>query len=181
MKAIASLALLLALAGCGIVERVLQPSAASSGAAVDELADYLARLRGMNEARLASEAATQRQNAARHPGTTTRLKAAIALTLARPADETEVLTLIEPVLHGDSATRQAQGMASFLQAIALERRRMRESAAGASARLKDERRALEVQKQRADALQERAAQLQQKLDALSELEKSLSDRGSPNR
>ncbi len=43
MKAVACLALLLALAGCGVVERALQPSASPSGPAADELADYLAR------------------------------------------------------------------------------------------------------------------------------------------
>ena len=70
-------------------------------------------------------------------------------------------------------------MASFLQAMAGERRRLRESAAASGTRLREERHAREVEKQRADALQERAAQLQQKLDALSDLEKSLSDRPTP--
>jgi hypothetical protein len=57
-----------------------------------------------------------------------------------------------------------------------ERRRLRESAAAANAKAREDRRAADAQKQRADGLQERAAQLQQKLDALTELEKSLSDR-----
>ena len=67
-------------------------------------------------------------------------------------------------------------MASFLLLQAAERRRLKEGVAAAGSRLRDERRAHEAQKQRADALQERAAQLQQKIDALTELEKSLSDR-----
>jgi hypothetical protein len=72
-------------------------------------------------------------------------------------------------------------MASFLHTMAGERRRLRESAAAANARLREERKAVDAQKQRADTLQERAAQLQQKLDALTELEKSLSDRPISNR
>ena len=58
-------------------------------------------------------------------------------------------------------------MASFLHIQMVERRRLRESAA--------------AQKQRADQLQERVAQMQQKLDALGEIEKSLSDRSSKGR
>jgi len=54
-------------------------------------------------------------------------------------------------------------------------------AATAGARLRDERKARETEKQRAEAMQERAAQLQQKLDALTDLEKSLSDRSTPTR
>ncbi len=70
-------------------------------------------------------------------------------------------------------------MASFLQGIAHERRRLKESAAAAGAKLRDAQRARDNEKQRAEALQERAAQLQQKLDALTDLEKSLSDRPTP--
>ena len=65
-------------------------------------------------------------------------------------------------------------MAAFLHALAAERRRLRESAATAQGRLRDERKAAEAQKQRADALQ-------QKLDALTDLEKSLADRAATGR
>ena len=54
-------------------------------------------------------------------------------------------------------------------------------AAAARTALRDERRTFEAQKQRAESLQERVAQLQQKLDALTELERSLSDRQAPTR
>ncbi|HUQ28434.1 MAG TPA: hypothetical protein VM051_07565, partial [Usitatibacter sp.] len=101
------------------------------------------------------------------------------VSLLPQADEAELLALVEPVAKRD-APAPVKAMASFLQAQALERRRLRESAASARATLRDERRALEAQKQKAETLQERAAQLQQKLDALTELEKSLSDRQNPN-
>jgi hypothetical protein len=47
--------------------------------------------------------------------------------------------------------------------------------------VRDERRAQEQLRSRADSAQERAEQLQQKLDALTALEKSLSDRQPASR
>src|SRR5262249_40591914 len=112
----------------------------------------------------------------RDPGDIARVKAAMALSVSYQTDEGEIISLVEPVLRRDSGDPGTRAMASFLHALASERRRLRESAAAAGKKLPEERRAAEAQKQRADALQEKAAQLQQKLDALSELERSLSDR-----
>jgi hypothetical protein len=177
---IALAALALALAGCATLERWLPKGLvegpASTSVAGSGLAGYLASLRGLGEAQLAAEAGRQREAAAREPGDAAKVKAAIALSLAPHADEAEVLALVEPVAARASAPAEVRGMASFLQALALERRRLRESAAAAGTRAREERHAREVEKQRADTLQERAAQLQQKLDALSDLEKSLSNR-----
>jgi chromosome segregation ATPase len=176
LPGVAILALLLA--ACSALDSAA-PGLARAGegrAAADELALYLGELHGMSEARRASEAARQRELAARTPGDVARVKAALALTLVPHADDAEILALVEPVAAGGKTPEEVRAMASFLQAIATERRRLRESAAAAGTRLREERRAREQEKQRADALQERAAHLQQKLDALSELEKSLSDR-----
>ena len=82
--------------------------------------------------------------------------------------------LVDPVAKKDNGDRDLRAMASFLQVVANERRRLKESAAAAGVRLREERRLNEAQKQRADALQ-------QKLDALTDLEKSLSDRPTPSR
>lgn len=192
---------LLAGTGCSTVERLLSaplafPARATSPApatppapvtlpaavsrveqsTADELVDYAGRLRGLSESALAAEVARQRQAAARDGSDVARLKVAIGLALSAQADESEILTAVDPIVRRDGSDAQARAMASFLQVIAHERRRLKESAAAAGVRLRDERRALESEKQRAEALQERAAQLQQKLDALTELEKSLSDR-----
>ena len=91
----------------------------------------------------------------------------------------EVALAAEAADGGNSSERRE--MASFLHSLAVERRRLRESAAAAEKSLVAERKAGEVQKQRADALQERVAELQQKLDALSEIEKSLSERQAKGR
>jgi chromosome segregation ATPase len=91
--------------------------------------------------------------------------------------------MMEPVARKAGVDDDVRAMASLLLVQSAERRRLKEGVAAAGGKLRDERRAHEAQKQRADALQERAsqlqeraAQLQHKLDALTELEKSLSDR-----
>ncbi len=146
-----------------------------------EVVTYLARLRSMNDSAITRETARARQALARSATDLNRLRLAMALTLSAQSDEGEILGLVEPVARKDSAPHDVRAMASFLHVVASERRRLKESAAASNTRLREERRAVEAQKQRADSLQERATQLQQKLDALTELEKSLSDRQVPNR
>lgn len=191
MKAVAVLVVALALAGCAQMEKVFAPApdATSSAAAparsslrrsaADELVSYLARLKNMNEGAVNAEAARQRQAAQRDTNEVGRIKAAMALVVAGQAEEADVLALVDPLARAGDADVRA--MASFLQGIAHERRRLKESAAAAGAKLRDAQRARDSEKQRAEALQERAAQLQQKLDALTDLEKSLSDRRNSQR
>lgn len=143
----------------------------------DELLAYLARLRSLDEAGLALETGRQREFARREPSNLANLKVALALATAPQAEEADILALLEPLLR-EGATRDADvvAMASFLHVVVLDRRRLKESAAAAGLKARDERRAHETQKQRADSLQDRNALLQQKLDALTALEKSLSNR-----
>jgi hypothetical protein len=184
---LAAYGLLAAATACQMIDRIAPtteappPVPGAARTAADELVAYLARLRGINEAGLAAEVARQRQFAATDPTDLARLKAALALSLSPQAEESDILTLVDPVVRKENADPDARAVASFLQALAMERRRLKEGATAARTGLQSERRALEAQKQRADALQERAAQLQQKLDALTALEKSLSDRPPPSR
>jgi hypothetical protein len=180
----------LAAAGCSLLAPPVAPGAAPepsiaarlfTRSSADELVAYLDRLRGMNEGALESELTRQRQAMVRGADDLTRVKTALVLTLARPAEEGDILTLVDPVARKASGDADVKAVASFLQVLANERRRLRESATAAGTKLREERRATEAQKQRADALQERATQLQQKLDALTEIEKSLSDRQPPSR
>jgi hypothetical protein len=178
-----SLLAMVALAGCAAVEKALPEAlgtrprepAPTTGT---ELVAYLSRLRGMNERSLAQEATRQRELSRSAPSDLSQVKIAIALSLAPQSDESEILALVEPVVRHEGTEDDLRAMASFLHVQASERRRLKESAAAAGVRLREERRATEAQKQRADAQQERAAQLQQKLDALTEIEKNLSDRQS---
>jgi hypothetical protein len=166
----------LLLGACALPDRPAAPaetrqtSASASTPGAADLVAYVARLRGLNDAALAAEAARQRRDA----GDVARVKAALALTLSLQADEADILALVEPVAKKDNGDRDVRAMAGFLQVVALERRRLKEGATAAGNRLRDERRLHEAQKQRADALQ-------QKLDALTDLEKSLSDRPTPTR
>lgn len=152
-----------------------QPTKAPTPA--DELVAYLARLRSLDEAALAAEAARQRDFTRQSPSDLNRLKVALALAAASQSEEGEILALVEPLARETSNTDpDVRAMASFLHGIGVERRRLKEAAAAAGKASQGDRRAFETQKQRADSLQERNAQLQQKLDALTNLEKSLSNR-----
>ena len=181
------------LAGCGYLDRLepreeprppapvpVQAPAPGRVSAGGELVAYLARIRDLGEKPLAVETSRQRE-VARTQGELETVKLGLALSLSPAADEAEIIALLDPVARKPTADDDVRAMASFLLVQAAERRRLKEGAAAAGSRLRDERRATEVQKQRADALQERATQLQQKIEALTELEKSLSDRQVPTR
>ena len=166
-------AIALVLAGCATMGKAPEapaPPAVATAAApspvrstADELVAYVAHIRTLPENALPAEASKRK----REPGDVAKLKAAIALSFSSQADEAEIIAIVEPV-EKRATDRDVKAMAGFLQALSVERRRLKESA---TARLRDEHRAAEAQRQRAEALQ-------QKLDALSALEKSLSDRTS---
>jgi hypothetical protein len=145
--------------------------------AADELVAFLARLRTLDEAGLALEASRQREFARQDASDLNRLKVALALAANPQSEDADIVGLVEPLLKETPQTdADVRAMASFLHSIVVERRRLKEGAASAGNRARDDRRAFEAQKQRADKLQESNAQLQQKLDALTNLEKSLSNR-----
>ena len=140
---------------------VMPAPAGAARSSADDLLAYMARVRAMPEPALAAEVARHRKES----GDLSRVKAALALAVSPQSDEAEILALVEPV-EKRAGDRDVKAMAGFLQVMALERRRAKESSA---ARLRDEHKALDAQRQRAD-------DLQQKLEALSALEKSLSNR-----
>ena len=187
MKALAAICACAAmLSGCSMFDapkpegegaRGSEGAAAAHPSSADELVNYLARLRSLSDGALAAEAARFRAGS----GDMAQVKSALALSLSTQADEAEILALVEGPAKRESGDRDVRAMASFLHAMTLERRRLKESAASAGTRLRDERRALELQRQRAESLQQRAEALQQKLDALTDLEKSLADRQPPPR
>jgi hypothetical protein len=176
VKRAAALIALALLNACAAVDRIAPAGEAAASTAVGEgstageLLAYLARLRNMGESALNAEAARRKREA----GDLARVKTALALSLSPQADESDILALVDPIARKESADRDVKAMASFLQVLATERRRLKESAAASAVRLRDERRAHDAQKERAEALQ-------QKLDALTDLEKSLSERPDPSR
>lgn len=169
-------------AGCAplmppAVSTSMAPPPPRGPTAADELVAYLARLRTLDEAALAMEASRQREFARQDASDVNRLKVALVLAANPQAEDNDIVGLLEPLLKETPQTdADVRAMASFLHGMVVERRRLKEGAAAAGNRARDERRAFEAQKQRADKLQEGNAQLQQKLDALTDLEKSLSNR-----
>jgi hypothetical protein len=150
---------------------------ANAPTTADELVAYIARLRVLDEPALAMETTRQREFARHTPTDLARLKLALALAAAPQAEESDVLALVDPLARaGGTKDADVLAMASFLHGMLVERRRLKESAAAAGTKAREDRKAWESQKSRADTLQERNAQLQQKLDALTDLEKSLSSR-----
>jgi hypothetical protein len=172
----AALLATIGLAACATFDPPSQPPAPASAAptaaksSAEELIAYLARIRTLGESALAAEAARQKREA----NDLARVKAALALSLTVQSEESDILALVDAPARKENIDADVRAMASFLQTLATERRRLKESAAAAGVRLRDERRAYEAQKQRAETLQ-------QKLDALTELEKSLTDRQVPSR
>ena len=145
-------------------------STAGAPTYAEDLLAYLGRLRTLNESALGAEAARMKRDAS----DVARVKAALAMTLSTHGDDAEILELVEPVARRPAADRDVRAMAALLSAMANERKRLRQRAAAAAGELREERRAVETQKQRAEALQ-------QKLDALTDLEKSLANRDTQAR
>jgi hypothetical protein len=183
----AALAAGVLLSACSALESLVVPAPGATTATAmrdpdvrvttgGELVAYLARIRDLGERALAAETTRQREAARASGAELESVKLALAMSLAPGSDEGEIAALMEPVSRKQTIDDDVRAMASFLLVQSAERRRLKEGVAAAGSRLRDERRAHEAQKQRADALQERAVQLQQKIEALTELEKTLSDR-----
>ena len=136
----------------------------------EDMVAYVGRIRTMNETALGAEAARMKRDAS----DLARVKAALALSLSPQSDEAEIMDLLEPVTRRTNADRDVRAMASFVQAQAVERRRLKQRASAAAGELREERKLSESQAQRAE-------QLQQKLDALTNLEKSLAERETRTR
>lgn len=186
MRRAAPLLLALGIAGCAVdVGAPRAPAAQPPPSTAERLLASLGRLRALDEAALAAEVRRARQSAEGAPDDFARVEAAMALSLAPAADEAEVLALVAPLLREEApASAELRAMAGFLQGQAIERRKLRDAAATAQAKAREDRREAQSQRTRADAQQERADQLQLKLDALTNLEKSLSKRrpaNDPNR
>jgi len=151
--------------------------AAPAAHTADRLLASLARLLALDEAGLNAEIARRRAELATNPGHQARVETALAVAMAPAPDDELVAALVAPVLAAfPPAEPDLRAMAGFLQGLATERRKLRDGLAAASAKSRDDRRESQAQRLRADAQQERADRLQAKLEALTNLEKSLANR-----
>ena len=177
MRRAALFAAVLAAAACALQEPAPTRSAGASTASAPAgaLVDYLRQLEALSPQAREAETARARELALRDGTTAARTRAALALSLEPEPDDATILSLLEPVVASEPEGSEVRVVASFLHAMASGRRRLRESADTAGSKLREEHRAREAEHGRAETERVRAAELQQKLDALSELEKTLSD------
>jgi hypothetical protein len=151
--------------------------AAPAPRTADRLLASLARLLALDESGLAAETARRRGELATSPTDIARVEAALAVAMTPSPDDAAVLALVAPVLAAfPPAEPELRAMAGFLQDMASERRKLREALAAAGAKSREDRREAQAQRLRAEAQQERADRLQAKLEALTNLEKSLANR-----
>jgi hypothetical protein len=174
-------ALALLVAGCVATTTAPEPSRTPAPAPqpspADRMVASLVRLKSMDDVALATEVSRTRSEADKGGNDLANLEAALALLAWPTGEDAEILARLAPVLRDSPpAAPEVRAMAGFLQGWVLERRKLRESAASAAAKSRDDRREALAQKQRADAQQERADRLQQKLEALTNQEKSLANR-----
>ncbi|MDH5264734.1 MAG: hypothetical protein OEX21_08300 [Betaproteobacteria bacterium] len=163
------------IAGCALAPST--PPAARAPATAERLLASLARMTTMDELALAAEAARAREAAERGSDPFASVEAALALSLAATPDDAQILDLVAPVLAAQPpADPGIRAMAGFLQAIASDRRKLRDSLATAGAKSRHYRQEAQSLRLRAEAQQERADRLQLKLEALTNLEKSLANR-----
>lgn len=176
-RALLPVVLAATIAGCALVPPTPPASPSPAPATAERLLASLARMIAMDEQALAAEAVKAREAAERGSDPFASLEAALALSMAAAPDDAQVLALVAPVLAAyPPAEPGIRAMAGFLQAIASDRRKLRDSLATASAKSRDDRREAQSQRLRAETQQERADRLQLKLEALTNLEKSLANR-----
>lgn len=177
----AALAAALLAAGCALLEEqppapvqkepAARPAPAPTPApvaaprSVADLLEYYDALRRTDAATRAREHERARQAYSPQQGPYARVRLALfgALPGADPEQQAQALTLLEPVARDDRPQdRDLQRFAALLHASVQEQRRLADGAAGATQRAREEAR--------------RADDLQQKLDALKSIEKSLIER-----
>ena len=152
--------------------------AAPAAHTADRLLASLARLLAMDEQRRSPPRSRAGAPSSREPGRTSPAwRPPWPLAMAAAPDDEQVLALVAPVLAAfPPAEPDLRAMAGFLQGMASERRKLRDGLAAASAKSREDRREAQSQRLRAEAQQERADRLQAKLEALTNLEKSLANR-----
>lgn len=145
-------------------DRTVRPAPAAPPG-VSDLLEYYDGLRRTDAATRAREHERAKQALGQQRNAYNRVRLALfgVLPGADGEQQARALELLEPVARDDTPPdRELQRFAALLHASIQEQRRLAEGAAGASQRAREESR--------------RADELQQKLDALKSIEKSLIER-----
>lgn len=107
----------------------------------------------------------------------TRLKLALLLASNANTDDGELMTLLEPLVQdAPSAKPGIRALATLVHDSAYERKRTKDSLAAAQARLREAQKSQESNLARVDQQRRQIEDLENKLNALKTIEKSLIQR-----
>jgi hypothetical protein len=139
-----------------------------------DLASYALKLKTLGPQPFQAELIQLRQQAREQPSYANRLRLALALWVSG-GDDVEIQALAESN-QANLADTQLRGIGLLLASISGERRRNRELQASSQTRSQEVRRTQESQQARLEALQRQIDELERKLAALRDMEKSLIQR-----
>jgi hypothetical protein len=146
---------------------------------IDELLAYLLHVKGLGNALLTDEIGKLREEAARNATDFTRLKLALALTAGSQTEETEPMTLLEPLLQeAYTGNGELRALAALLYGAAGERRRAREQLQSTQLRVRELQKNHEAALSRAEQQRKQIEELEKRLNAFLTIEKSLLKRGN---
>ena len=153
------------------------PVAKAAPGEFDELMAYVLHAKTLSALSLAEETLRVRESWGREKSDLARLKLALVLSGQGQADENEVLTLLEPMLHDTSARRpELRGLAVLLYTTAQDRKRSRDSLVTVQARLRELQKNQESNQARIDQQRKQIEELEKKINAFKTIEKSLIQR-----
>jgi len=187
MKQLVAVSILSALAaGCAVqptnvptqtpqpapVTAILVPPAPNP---TESIMAYVLKVRNMGNSVLTDEIQRERDALNRERTDIHRLKLAVLLIQTGNADETEVLTLVDPVTQ-EQVDPNLRALAVLLHTTLVERRKTRESLAITQGRLREAQKTQETTQTRNDQLKKQVEDLERKLTALKSIEQSLIQR-----
>ncbi len=158
----------------GEVTPPLPIEAPASPSTPSDPATYLSRLKSLSGPQIQSEVAISRQQLRNTPTEENRLRLALALWTAG-GDDQEIQVLAEST-QKNTEYSQLRGIGSLLLSIIAERRRSRDILSSSQNRSREARKELESQQVKAETMQRQIIDLERKLAALKEMEKSLLQR-----
>ena len=160
---------------------LVQPAQPSES---DRLLAYAGKLRKLESREAAGEREQSKTGYLRDKTEFSRLKYALALSLvSSPAEESELIALLEPLVGTPTSGASANGaesselrtLAQVLHTMAVERRKLREQLRESQAKVSAARRE-ETREGEARALRAKVDELEKKLDALKSIDRSVNRR-----
>lgn len=152
-------------------------SAKPEAAEFTQLMAYVLLAKSMNAQALTEDTVRAREAFGRDKSDFARLKLALALASQSNSDDSELQSLLEPLLQDPaSANPELRALAILLHHASQERKRAKEGVNLAQARLRDAQKNVESSQARVDTQRKQIEDLEKKLNAIKTIEKSLIQR-----